>query len=269
MKQVRESAAKDTPPTQNSTTDAPAAENTFALVVVRCTGNLTWLSGLPSDWSITIYEKCEKTPFTKYSVMTADQEVHGECSGYLDYIVDHYDDLLPVTVFMQDDAFPPWSKWKGKAAHTPFYSFGQLANATKEYLTPAQGYLSLGVSTVTEGFGTSEYYGLAQKILWPYFQTKNMTRSPEQITFKPSGHFAVRRQAIRSRTKSTYEALLAQARYSRNVRDHQDSRQICCAMERMWHVLFGVSPDLPMETRVTDMMQQSGKLGYFNMDTDA
>jgi hypothetical protein len=33
----------------------------------------------------------------------------------------------------------------------------------------------------------------------------------------------------------------------------------------MWHMLFGESPDLPMETRVTDLMQQSGNLGYFNM----
>ena len=50
------------------------------------------------------------TPSTKYSVMTAHQAGKEECNGYLDYIVDHYDDLHPVTVFMHDDGLHPWSK---------------------------------------------------------------------------------------------------------------------------------------------------------------
>ena len=246
--------------------DAPAAKDTYALVVTRCKGNVTWLSDVPSDWSITVYEKCQMTPSTKYSVMTAHQAGKDECNGYLDYIVDHYDDLHPVTVFMHDDGLHPWSKWKGKQAHTPFDSFGQLVNATNEYLIPTQGYITFGVSTLRERFGTNEHHGLAQKMLWPNFQTENMTYPPDKISFKPGAHFAVRRQAIQSRTKSTYEALLTQMRYSKNVPGYLDSRQICCAVERMWHVLFGESPDLPMSTRVTDMMLQSGKLWYFNMD---
>jgi hypothetical protein len=240
-------------------------EDSFALVVARCRGNLTWLSEVPSDWSIIVYEKCQHTPSTNYSVLTAHQAGAEECNGYLDYIVDHYDNLRPVTVFMHDDGLYPWSKWKGKSAHTPFYSFRQVVNATQEYLTPTQGYVTFGVTTITEKFGSDGYHGLGQKILWPYFVTKNMTHPPDKISFKPSANMAVRREAILSRTKSTYEALLNQARYARNVPDHLDSRQICCAIERMWHMLFGESPDLPMETRVTDLMQQSGNLGYFNM----
>lgn len=227
-------------------------------------GNLSWISQVPDDWSIKIYEKCQSTPSTKYSILGATQAGAEECNGYLDYIVDHYNNLSSVTVFMHDDGLYPWSKWKGKAAHTPFYSFAQVVNATKEYLRPSQGYVTMGVRTIIESFGQDAYHGLAQKMLWPYFQTENMTKPPEAISFKPSANMAVRRQAIHSRPKSTYEALLNQVRYSRNVRDWLDSRQVCCAIERMWHILFGVSPDLPMETRIADMMEQSGKLNYFN-----
>lgn len=179
--------------------------------------------------------------------------------------MDYYDDLNSVTIFMHDDGLYPWSKWKGKHAHTPFYSFGQVVNATKEYLPPTQGYITMGVPTLIDNFGKDGYHGLAQKMLWPYFRTENMTRPPNRISFKPSANMAVRREAIRLRSKSTYEALLKQARYSKDVPEHLDSRRVCCAMERMWHILFGESPDLPMETRVTDMMKQSGKLEYFKV----
>ena len=123
------------PPSQRHQLDTLS----HTLVVVRCKGNLSWISQVPDDWSIKIYEKCQSTPSTKYSILGATQAGAEECNGYLDYIVDHYNNLSSVTVFMHDDGLYPWSKWKGKAAHTPFYSFAQVVNATKEYLRPSQG----------------------------------------------------------------------------------------------------------------------------------
>jgi len=235
-------------------------EDTYTLVVIRCKGNLTWLSDVPRDWTIKIYEKCSTTPSSKHSVMTATQAEAEECNGYLDYIVDYYDDLNSITAFMHDDGLYPWSKSKGRSAHTPFHSFTQVVNATKQYLTSTQGYVTMGVTTRSEPFGEDNYHGLAQKILWPYLQTKNMSSPPKYINYKPSAHFAVRRQAIHSRSKSVYEAILNQTRHSRNVPNHLDSRQVCCAMERMWHILFGELPNLPLETRIVDMMLEAGTL---------
>ena len=93
--------------------------DTFTLVIVRCTGNLTWLVDVPKDWKIVIYEKCLSLtePISQNSIATAMNEGAEECNGYLDYIVDYYHNLTSVTVFMHDDGLAPWSKWKG-GAHT-------------------------------------------------------------------------------------------------------------------------------------------------------
>ena len=56
-------------------------EEAHTLVVVRCKGNPTWLSDVPSDWSIRVYEKCQKTPSTNYRVMTAVHAGKEECNG--------------------------------------------------------------------------------------------------------------------------------------------------------------------------------------------
>jgi len=238
-------------------------EDTHTLVVVRCKGNLTWLSDVPSDWSIRVYEKCQSTPSTNYSVMTATRAGAEECNGYLDYIVDNYDDLSSVTVFMHDDGLYPWSKHKGLDAHTPFYSFGQVVDAIKNYLPQSQGFLHFGVQTIRECFGTDGYHGGAQKMLWPQFRTENITKPPKHMFFKPGANMAVRREQIHWRPKSTFEALLKQSRYSRDVPGHYDSRQICTAIERMWHVLFGIPPTLPFKFRATDRMKIAGRLEYF------
>lgn len=230
-------------------------KETYTLVVVRCKGNLTWFDDVPSNWRILVYEKCQNTAFTPYSVLTAVQAGSDECNGYLDYLVDYYENLTSINVFMHDDALWGYSRHRGINAHTPFDNFRQVMNATKNYLNPSQGYVTYGVRTKEENFGGDPAHAMAQKVLWPFLRSDDNPNPPEVINYKPSAHFAVRKEAIQSRPKSTYEALLKLVRYSKDVPGHYlDSRRLCWSMERSWHMLFGETPDLPMKTRVFDMM---------------
>ena len=207
--------------------------DTFTVVIVRCTGNLTWLAEVPKDWKIVIYEKCLSLiePISQNSITTAMNEGAEECNGYLDYIVDYYYNLTSVTVFMHDDGLAPWSKWKGAAAHTPFVSFTDLAHAVTTYLNKNQGFVHMGVNRITESWGTDGYYGLAQKVLWPYIRSDQYPNTPEMIVFKPSAHMAVRQEQIQLRSQGTYESMLQQVRYINSVPNHLDARQSCCALE--------------------------------------
>ena len=91
---------------------------------------------------------------------------------------------------------------------------------------------------------------------------------------------AVRKDAILSRPRETYSALLQMVRYSKDVKPRKkqqqenmkknitapfhnpsydkwmDSRQICCAIERTWHMLFGLPPKLPKYAMVYDLLKE-------------
>jgi Protein of unknown function (DUF3431) len=154
----------------------------------------------------------------------------------------------------------PGSKWQGRQAHTPFMSFHDLINATKAYLTKDQGFVHFGVSLISEPWGKDSYHGAAQKFLWPYIRSDEMPDPPEFVQFKPSAHMAVRREQIQLHTQHTYNAMLQQVRYTNTVPDHLDSRQLCCALERSWHMLFGQPASLPLRANVAQQLEDAGLL---------
>lgn len=252
-------------PTTSTTNKNVHDRPTHTLVVVRCQGKMDWLKDVPTDWRIIVYEKCERNPFklsTKYSVTTAVKAEAEECNGYFDYLFDYHDNLTDVTVFFHDDGLIPYIKQERREEaktdegfyHTPFHNFSQVVSATERFLTPAQPYLSLGVSTKEELWGTDSYHGDSEKILWPYLRTDSVPRPPTVIKYKPSGHMAVRKEAILSRSKETYGALLQQVRYARDVPQWLNSRMLCCAMERTWHILFGQDPILPVAAMAKELL---------------
>jgi hypothetical protein len=241
-------------------------DNSYTLVVVRCRGNMTWATDVPSDWTVVVHEKCEDLPGTNFtSIFTARRTgAAEECNGYLDYIVDNYNKLSSVTVFMHDDGLSPWSKWKGNQAHTPFLNFKDLAKAVAKYLKRDRGFLHLGVSRY-EGQLSTEL----QNIIWPYLKSPLVPDPPDHFVTKPSAHVAVRREQIRSRNLSTYQDLLYMLRNhekfvpENSTRGWMDSRDFCCQLELSWHVLFGQPAELPTSALVMDQLQEAGLLGEF------
>ncbi|CAB9519782.1 expressed unknown protein [Seminavis robusta] len=260
--------------------------DTYTLVVVHCKANITWLDEVPSDWRIVLYNKCNNKKVQKVIPnVTLTQHVPAnageeECNGYLDFMYDYYHNLSTVTVFMHDDGLIPYdTKHEAKLYHTPFSTFEPIVNVTKQFLTPQHPFLHLGKLEIMEKWGKDPYWGLAQKILWPYFavpvpnkdnnntstsmipleqQKMKLPRHPQKTSFKPSAHFAVHKQQIQKRPQSTYWAILQQSRFASQVKDsYPNARQFCCAMERTWHVFFGEPHLLPTRAIASDLLNMT------------
>ena len=240
--------------------------DSYTLVVVRCRGNTTWATDVPSDWTVVVHEKCKNLPQTNFtSIFTARQTgAAEECNDYLDYIVDNYNKLSSVTVFMHDDGLSPWSKWKGKQAHTPFLNSTDLVKAVAKYLKRDRGFLHLGVSRYEPQLSTE-----LQNFIWPYLKSPLVPDPPDHFVTKPSAHMAVRREQINSRNLSIYQNLLYMLRNhekfvpDNTTRGWMDSRDFCCQLESSWHVLFGQPAELPTSALVMDQLQEAGLLGEF------
>ena len=161
-------------------------------------------------------------------------------------------------MLFHDDGFSEYSKWKGEQAHTNFSYFGQVVSATKRFLLANdKPYISFGITTVQDRFGSDGYHGLSQKYIYiNFFIENNNATPPTRLTFKPSAHMAVHKRAVQEHARKTYGKMLALFRNKSN-----DARRLCCAMERMWHIFFGLTPHLPKSAMVTDILREEGALG--------
>lgn len=62
------------------------------------------LDGRPINWNVSVYERCGREVSPKYSTFQRNLGSE-ECTAYLKYIVDRYDDGLPeIVYFLQPDA---------------------------------------------------------------------------------------------------------------------------------------------------------------------
>jgi hypothetical protein len=196
-----------------------------------------------------------------------------ECSSYLDYIYEFYDHLEDVTVFMQDDWNADEPKFIDLGAHTPFRNFTDLASATETLMSNNDDlhFLHYGTYEIIEMFGDNPYWGMAEQALWPFFvhnaeeehregddykNNNNMIIPPEKKAFYPGATFAVKKDRIMARPRELYYYLrnfmLIDGGVHVEDADHQkfEPRQMCSAMERMWHMLFGEPPMIPSNSTV-------------------
>jgi hypothetical protein len=217
------------------------------------------------EWRIIVYEKCSSNKSTSFSTLSAHQLGAEECNGYLDYLVDYYDDFTDITVFMHDDGLWPWSKSRGSGAHSPFSNFTQLVNALDRY---HEDFLHLGVYGFTKKeFFDDPYSGLPLQFIWPYLKSKVVPKPPSEFTFKASAHMVVHKKALYTRPKWVYQALLEHARTAEDILNAADpSRRFCCALENAWHILFGQPAVLPMKNMLADRMIADGLLKEFESE---
>ena len=181
-------------------------------------------------------------------------------------MVDYYDGgFTDVTVFMHDDGLFPWSKWRGSSAHTPFSNFTQLVDAIDKY---QEDFLHLGVhGFVKRDFFDDPFAGVVLQSIWPYLKSELVPKPPWELTFKPSAHMVVRKEALYTRPKWVYQALLQHARTSTDIWGIVDpARKFCCALENTWHILFGQPAILPLKNLLTDRMIADGLLTDFPHD---
>jgi hypothetical protein len=227
-------------------------EATFGLTVVHCKEeNMTWVNQqVPSHWQLSVFETCQQNvsrasiPFTN-----AGSE---ECTGYFETIIRDYESLPDINIFLQSDGLSGYSGQVKRprdglefGGHTPFRTISELEQATRQkMLIEGRQFVNYGWpiefgEVIHDNTTYSKHY-LAE--LFAAVGRQNETRT----STRPGACFAVHRDRIRASPKSLYMMLQDRILTS----DDDESHRRCCALENSWHVLFGESATLPVESSV-------------------
>mmetsp|Transcript_20262 Transcript_20262/g.47607 ORF Transcript_20262/g.47607 Transcript_20262/m.47607 type:complete len:328 (+) Transcript_20262:186-1169(+) len=225
-----------------------SAEADTGCVVVHCFEDyLTpWLSDVADSWQLDVYESCgQNVSHRSRPFKNAGPE---ECTAYLDYVIRRYDDMPEWNVFLQSDTFRGLGKTKpicgmDITGHSPFRNMSEMIDHVYD-LTVKKGRQFVYFGWGFDRFIYPEWGG-------PDPFTKNYTNellvdlgwdfklgNSMNIRSRPGAVFVMHRDRIRLRGRSVYikikEKILAKT--------PAVARQLCCAMETSWHVVFGGEP---------------------------
>jgi hypothetical protein len=232
----------------------------FGLVVAHCKEDyMDWVDGVENitlpgfrqqktTWDTVIYEKCNQRTHQNYSTyqMNAGSE---ECSAYIKYIIDRYDDLPEVVYFLQPDALA-YNEKKQKKAHTNFRSLQALVDASAPLLTTRQteasnsstngeslGYLNLGITRPMRWLVSTPggIYDNPAELIDLMKERGPSYDNTTELKFVPGACFAVRRERIWANPPDFYKDLQLA------IFHNEDIRRMCWNLERTWHVVFGDS----------------------------
>lgn len=226
-------------------------ELTYGVTIVHCKEQrMDWMKDIPKDWKLTVYETCRQNiSHASRSFKNAGSE---ECTAYLSNIIDNYNNLPDVNIFLQSDAFLGHGKKKKGyyTEHTPFWTFTELVNATAAWAKGphGRGYLAYGpdnffMNNINAHNGYLVYYPRE------YFDLLGLSYSKTsntRVEGRSGACFAVHKDSIRKIPIETYE-LLKQSVLKEN---HDLSRRRCCSLENIWHVIFGEPYKIPTNSTV-------------------
>ena len=182
--------------------DAPVNLPPYGISIVRCKENSTWINTLPKEWHITIHERCGEAVSQDFSVAVPNTETE-DISAHMSYIADNYNNLPPVLIFLQPDAFVGYGKPDRKCAHTPFSTVDELINNVSAHL---KGFLALGPNQPSrEELIGAPYHGLYMNETWSYIFINDTIKEQKPLTFIPGSHFAVRKERVLQRPQSVYQ----------------------------------------------------------------
>ncbi len=210
---------------------------TLELVVARYHEDLQWVRRVPKRFRVTVYNKGRDEP-ALWRRMNQDvsplPNVGREAHTYLHHIVERYDQLADVTVFAQGKPFD----------HVP--SFHRTMHQLAFHKLAVNGFLWMGFiidrddatgSLLFQNWSrNTERRPLAMDRFWRALWDEP---APDQVTFYPSGHFAVTAAQIRRRPRSFYQRAL-------QISAADDDMAHC--FERTWDRLFGAD-GIPAEYR--------------------
>lgn len=243
----------------------------FGLAVAHCDEDfMTWIDavdeiflpnrrGKPKQtrWDTAVYERCGQSVSTKHSQWQRNSGSE-ECTAYLQYIVDRYDELPEIIYFLQPDALG-FNRAKGHQ-HTIFSSLKEMVAATAPLMAlnaaredsnddaPPIGFLALGkdagadkaklVQPQNPNNNPVEVLELMDKRVQPAYDNATM------LELVPGGCFAVRRERIYTQSLKYYNDLLT------SIVDSEDGRRMCRSLESTWHIIFGEPLAIPNRARI-------------------
>lgn len=215
----------------------------YEIIVSHYKEDLGWLQELSrSDFKITIYNKYEGENLLP--------NVGRESHTYLTHIVNHYENLADVSIFLQGNPIEHCKDLLKKLESVKYYKY--------EYLGLSDGLI------MCDGNGRPHCGGdhlPAAKLYEWLFDAE----SPEVFVCNSAGQFAVTRDAIKLRSKAFYEKALKTLDYDINPIEGY-------CFERMWSSIFGYNSSLKRsdiqyedDTKISkkDYFEQAVKNGEF------
>mmetsp|Transcript_10551 Transcript_10551/g.19689 ORF Transcript_10551/g.19689 Transcript_10551/m.19689 type:complete len:337 (-) Transcript_10551:1924-2934(-) len=239
---------------------------TYGVTVVHCKEQrMEWMKGIPKDWKLTVYETCRQN--ISYASLPFKNAGSEECTAYLSNIIDNYHDLPDINIFLQSDAFLDHGKKKKDyyTEHTPFWTFSELVNATRSWADSShgKGYLAYGpdFQVVVKNINADNGY----LIYYPreYFELMGLTYSTisdsdTRVEGRSGACFAVHKERIHNIPVEKYQSLKQSI-----LQENGDlSRRKCCALENIWHVIFGEPYVIPIHSTVQhiwDLLRKRNK----------
>ena len=217
-----------------------------------------WIADIPPSWAFSVYETCgQNVSERSVQFQNAGPE---ECTPYLDYIIQNYDNLPVRSVFLQSDAFRDLGKEQIRSGnftivgHSPFRNVSDL-NAAIQNVS-----VSGGRTFVHFGWGYDRF--VYPKWGGPDGYTRNYTpefledfgwnsnatgEANSRMRTRPGAVFVVHRDRILAHNRTEYERVRDKILANRG---NEEARRQCCGLERMWHAVFGEPVDLPVESTV-------------------
>lgn len=205
-----------------------------------------------------VYERCGQNASESYSQWQRNIGSE-ECSAYLKYIVDRYDDLPEIVYFLQPDAL----RFNDVMAHDPHTSFTSLqelvAASYPLMMTPPQASGSGATTTrVSPDASMNGFLSLGNRNIdqTRLVQREGPNNNPVEIIdmmkerapsydeetmlhIVPGACFAVRRERILAHPPEYYKDLILAIVARENV------KWTCYSLEATWHVIFGEGLAIP------------------------
>lgn len=231
--------------------DETASKISYGLTVVHCREkNMEWLDDVPKDWHMTVYETCgQNVSRASLPFKNAGSE---ECTAYLQTMIEHYDSLPDINIFVQSDVLIGSGREKPlDVEHSPFHNFGDLVNATESWAGQQQTG-GLGLLAYGPGMNTLKNINSTQNLLITYpreifdLMGLNYTASDTNLRTRSGACFAVHRDRIRANAIEKYRTLQG----SIVSKGKREAKRHCYALENTWHAVLGEEYILPTHSTV-------------------
>ena len=252
---------KNIAPMQESllATQEKEPKQSFGLTVVHCREKMEWLHDVPTDWKVTVYETCgENVSNFSRPFKNAGAE---ECSAYFQTMIDQYDSLPDISVFVQSDILIGHGR-EGKpldSEHSPFSNFNDLVNTTESWGQSGKGLLAYGprMRALKNINSTINFVSTYPREIFDIIGL-SYTATDTMVKARSGACFAVHRDRIRANAIETYRTL----QESILAKGKSQARRLCCGLENTWHAVLGepyILPDTSTVDHLWNVLKSEAK----------
>lgn len=193
--------------------------------------NVDWITNELSDWDSAIYSVDDP-----HSPLHTLENKGNEANPYLLYILEHYDDLPEIMVFLHPHKEDFWHA--DRVNNLEAVQRLNLNHVRQQSYAPLRCSLGLGCDGMHPDRNNpdeEQEYTFGQT--WPLLFPDRPV--PDTVAAPCCAQFAVTRDQVRARPREDYERFMDVLRYS-----HLSEHWLGRVFEYAWHIIFGKHPVL-------------------------